>query len=91
MLVCLFTQMETNDKKLILKDSIFIMNLFGTLKKKIKPTFLHIYLACKMMIVSNFGVADRSHVFLMQYNLIMFVILQIIINTYFILHRYGKH
>lgn len=33
-LVCLFTQMETNDKKLILKDSIFIMNLFGTLKKK---------------------------------------------------------
>lgn len=34
MLVCLFTQMETNDKKLILKDSIFIMNLFGTFKKK---------------------------------------------------------
>lgn len=39
MLVCLFTQMETNDKKLILKDSIFIMNLFGTLKKKINQLF----------------------------------------------------
>lgn len=35
MLVCLFTQMGTYDKKLILKDSIFIMNLFGTFKKKI--------------------------------------------------------
>lgn len=90
--MCLFTQMETNDKKFILKDSIFIMNLFGTFQKKnLTNFFLHIYLACKMMIVSSFGDGDRSHVFLMQYNLIMFVILQIIINTHFILHMYGKH